>query len=87
MYWEARDQCHVSSQITFYFISCVYVCIQIHVDVDVFEGQRLILGIFFNHCPLDFLRQSLQVILELTDSATPAGQQTLGILLSLAPQH
>lgn len=48
-------------------------------------GQRWTTDVCPNHSPLYSLRQSLSLSLELTDSATLAGQHTPRILLSLPP--
>jgi len=56
----------------------VHMCMWSHVNVH--EGQKLTLGVFFSCSPPCFLRQSLSLSLEVMDLARLAGQPTQGVL-------
>lgn len=60
---------------------CVHVCAYVYTC----DGQRSMSGVLLNRSSLQFLRQSLSLILELTGLARLVGQRALGSHLSLPP--
>lgn len=71
-------QIHITGQVCLSAV-CVRVCIWVCA-----WGQRSMLAVF-SHSPPYFWRQGLPLNLQLTYLASLAGQQALGILLSLPP--
>lgn len=78
-----EHELHVLKCYCVYTLSCVGICV--HECVSMWH-QRSVSGIFLNCSPLYFLRQSLSLDLEVSDSARLVGHWAPGILLSQPPQ-